>query len=266
MALAIVKELYGDLWRSNFLGLNASDERGIDVVRHKVKDFARTKSFSGHGFRIIILDEADALTQEAQQALRRTMEDFSNISRFILIVNWSSKIIEPIQSRCAVFRFRSLSEPDITKYIEKVAAGEKLKVKEDAITALITISEGDLRKVTNLLQASSSLGKEIDEETVYDVASKAKPEDVKKMLESALKGKFLEARQQLQELLLKKGLSGNDIISEIHKQIFSLSIPDEVKISLIEKCGEYEFRLSSGGNELIQLEALIAQFLNFSRR
>jgi len=266
VALAIVKELYGELWKSNYLGLNASDERGIDVVRHKVKDFARTKSFSGHGFRIIILDEADALTQEAQQALRRTMEDFSNISRFILIVNWSSKIIEPIQSRCAVFRFKSLNEADITKYVHEIAAGEKLKVKEDGIKALISISEGDLRKVSNLLQASASLSKEIDEEMVYDVASKAKPEDVKKMLESAMKGNFLEARKQLQDLLLRKGLSGNDIISEIHRQIFSLNVPDDVKMLMIEKCGEYEFRLSSGGNELIQLSALIAQFLNFIRR
>ena len=123
-----------------------------------------------------------------------------------------------------------------------------------------------MRKVSNLLQASASLSKEIDEEMVYDVASKAKPEDVKKMLESAMKGNFLEARKQLQDLLLRKGLSGNDIISEIHRQIFSLNVPDDVKMLMIEKCGEYEFRLSSGGNELIQLSALIAQFLNFIRR
>jgi len=265
-ALCIAHELYGKEWRVNVLELNASDERGIDVVRGKVKDFARTKSLSDVNYKMIILDESDALTSEAQQALRRTMENFTNASRFCLIANYSGKIIEPIQSRCAVFRFKSLTESDVKKFIERIVEGERLKVTNDAVDALIYLSEGDLRRVANLLQASAALGGKITEDVVYDVASQAKPDDVKKMLEAALKGKFEDARQMLQEMLLKQGLSGGDVIREIHKQIYSLDgLSEEMKVKLVEKCGEYEFRISEGGNDLIQLEALLANFLLFSK-
>lgn len=265
-ALAIAKELYGDTWRQNVLELNASDERGIDVVRGKVKDFARMRSLGGIQWKIIILDEADALTQEAQQALRRTMENYTNVTRFILLCNYSSKIIDPIQSRCAVFRFRMLEDVDIKKYVERVVDGEKLKIDPKAIDALVYLSEGDLRKMSNLLQAAAAMKEKITEEVVYEIASKAKPTDVKEMLDLALKGKFTESRKLLQEMLLRQGLSGSDIISEIHRQIYSLDgISEETKIHLIEKCGDYEFRISEGGNEVIQIEALLAQFLTVKK-
>jgi replication factor C small subunit len=267
VSLCIAHELYGKNWRSNVLELNASDARGIDVVRGQVKDFARTKSIGEIPFKIIILDEADALTPEAQQALRRTMENYTSVSRFILICNYSSKIIEPIQSRTAVFRFKSLTEADIKKYISRIAEGDKLKITDDAINALIYLSEGDLRKVANLLQASAALGEKITEEVVYDVASQAKPTDVKEMIELALKGKFEDARKKLQDMLLRQGLSGEDVIREIHRQIYSLEdLREEAKVQLIDKCGEYEFRISEGGNDLIQLEALLAQFLLFCKK
>jgi replication factor C small subunit len=266
VSLAIAHELYGKEWRANVLEKNASDERGIDVIRGAVKDFARTKSLGDVPYKMIILDESDALTQEAQQALRRTMENFTNVSRFCLIANYSSKIIEPIQSRCAVFRFRALSETDVKKFIERIVEGEKLKITDDAANAIFYLSEGDLRKVANLLQASASLGEKLTEDIVYDVASQAKPDDVKRMLELVLKGKFGDARQMLQEMLLKQGLSGEDVIGEIHRQIYSLDIPEDAKVQLIEKTGEYEFRLSEGSSDLIQLEALLAQFLLFSKK
>jgi len=266
VALCIAHELYGKRWRQNVLELNASDSRGIDIIRNNVKNFARTKSLSDVGYRMIILDEADALTSEAQQALRRTMENYTSVSRFILICNWSSRIIEPIQSRTAVFRFKLLSDSDIKNYIGRIVKGEKLKISGDAVKAIIHLSEGDLRKVANLLQASSALGKKITEEIVYDVASKAKPTDVKDMLELTLKGKFEDSRKKLQELMLRQGLAGSDIISEIHRQIYSLGISEETKVQLIEKTGEFEFRISQGGDELIQLEALLAQFLLFSKK
>lgn len=262
VALALAREIYGEHWQQNVLSLNASDERGIDIIRGKVKDFAKTIPLGKVNFRIVLLDEADALTQEAQQALRRTMETYTNISRFILIANYSSKIIDPIQSRTAVFRFKTLAESDIKKYIDRVVQGEKLKISDDAYDALITLGEGDLRKVTNLLQAASSLGEKITEDSVYDVASRAKPDDVKDMLEAALKGKFEDARKMLQNIMLRQGLAGSDIIKEIHRQIFMLNgISEEKKVMLIEKCGEYDFRISEGSNDLIQLEALLAQFL-----
>jgi replication factor C small subunit len=265
-ALALAQELYKTAWRQNILELNASDSRGIDVIRGQVKDFARTKSFGEIPYKIILLDEADNLTADAQQALRRTMENYTNVSRFILVGNFSSKIIDPIQSRCAIFRFKSLSEADIKKFIERIVDGEKLKITDEGIKAVIEISEGDLRKVANLLQTSASLKEKITENVVYDVASKAKPTDVKDMLELVLKGKFMDARKKLQDLILKQGLAGSDVISEIHRHIYFLNVNEETKIKLIEKCGEYEFRLSEGGNELIQLEALLAQFLLFSKK
>ena len=266
ISLAIAHELYGKEWRPNVLEKNASDERGIDVIRGAVKDFARTKSIGEVPYKIIILDESDALTQEAQQALRRTMENFTSVSRFILICNYRSKIIEPIQSRCVVFRFKSLTEDDIKKFIKRIVEEEKLKISEGAFAAIIYLSEGDLRKVANLLQASAALGEKITESIVYDVASQAKPDDVKEMLEMTLKGNFEDARKRLQDMLLRQGLSGEDIIREIHKQIYSLDISEQSKIQLIEKTGEYEFRLSEGSSDLIQLEALLAQFLLLGKK
>jgi replication factor C small subunit len=266
VALAIAHELYGKEWRSNVLEKNASDERGIDVIRGAVKDFARTKSIGEVPYKIIILDESDALTQEAQQALRRTMENFTSVSRFILICNYSSKIIEPIQSRTAVFRFKTLIEEDIKKFIKRIVEGEKIKITEDAIFAIIYLSEGDLRKVANLLQASAALGEKITESVVYDVSSQAKPADVKEMLDMALKGNFGDARKRLQDMLLRQGLSGEDIIREIHRQIYSLDVSEQAKVQLIEKTGEYEFRISEGSSDLIQLEALLANFLLFSKK
>jgi len=242
--------------------LHNSDERGIDIVRGKVKDFARTKPIGDINFRIVLLDEADALTQEAQQALRRTMESYTSVSRFILIGNYSSKIIEPIQSRCAVFRFKALPDSDMKKFINRIVDGEKLKISDGAIDAVIFLSEGDLRKVANILQAAAALSEKITEDIVYDVASQAKPDDVKVMLEAAIKGKFADARKMLQDMLLKQGLAGSDVIREIHRQVYSLDgLSEEKKVQLIEKIGEYEFRLSEGSNDLIQLEALLAQFL-----
>jgi replication factor C small subunit len=266
VALAIAHELYGREWRTSVLEKNASDERGIDIIRGAVKDFARTKSICEVPYKIIILDESDALTQEAQQALRRTMENFTAGSRFILICNYSGKIIEPIQSRTAVFRFKTLTEEDIKKFIKRIVEGEKLKINDNAVAAIIYLSEGDLRKAANLMQASAALGEKITDEIVYDVASQAKPSDVKEMLELALSGEFETARKRLQDMLLRQGLSGEDVVRSIHKEIYNLSIPEEFKVQLIEKCGEYEYRLNQGSNDLIQLEALLSNFLLFSKK
>lgn len=257
-SIAIAKELYGSNWHQNFLELNSSDERGIDVIRYKVKDFARTKGL-GTAYKIICLDEADALTQEAQQALRRTMEKYTGTCRFILIANYSSRIIEPIQSRCAVFRFKSLDADKVKKVLSDIAKKENLPVSEKAYDAIFESSEGDMRKAVNLLQ-SCSTEKKISEKTVYEIASKAEPKEIKNMLEFAVDGKFSEARKILLELLFKQGISGRDIIKEISKQVHSMVLPEKEKISMIERIGEYEFRLDQGGDEQIQLEALLAQF------
>ena len=175
--------------------------------------------------------------------------------------NFSSNIIDPIQSRCAIFRFRAHSEEAMKKFIKRIAEKEGLNVDESGVKALVDIAEGDLRRLANLLQAAAAISKDINEDLVYEVASLAKPKDVKEMLELALSGKFKEARQKLYDMLIKQGLAGDDIIKQIHKEIYKLNIPDEKKVQLVEKVGEYEFRISEGGDPLIQIEALLAQVM-----
>ena len=259
-ALALSKEIFGDVWKQNFNELNASDERGINVVRGKIKDFARTAPIGNTAFKIIFLDEADSLTPEAQAALRRTIEKYSHICRFILSVNYSSKVIEPIQSRCTVFRFGPIKPEAIKKYIRKIASEEKLEITPDGIETLVFISKGDLRKAINALQVGASVGKKITADLLYETSATAKPEDVKNLINSALDGNFMAARNKLYDILIKDGLSGEDVVKQIHQTIFDLTIPDENKVRLIEKTGETEFRLVEGSNAHIQLEALLAQF------
>ncbi len=262
-ALALAKEIFGQHWKENFSETNASDERGIDVVRGKIKDFAKIMPF-GASFKIVFLDEADALTTEAQQALRRTIEKYSNVCRFVLSCNYSSKIIEPIQSRCVVFRFKSLTKEQIDDYINRIVKAENLQIDKDAMNAIYELSEGDLRKVANILQACSS-HKNITKEIIYEITAQVKPEDVKKMLAAVLSGNFEEARKQLYNLTTSQGIAGEEIIETIHKELFSLPIDEKAKLELLEKIGEYEFRLNQGSTPEIQLLALLAQFLKYRK-
>lgn len=265
--LALAKELFGkDTWRYNFKELNASDERGIGIIRGKIKDFARTAPIGDTPFKIIFLDEADSLTIDAQAALRRTIEKYTRICRFVLSVNYSSKIIEPIQSRCVVFRYKPLSEDAIKSYIRIIAKNEKLEVTADGLDALFYIARGDMRKAINLLQVGASMSNHITAELIYETSATARPEDVKKLITLAMSGNFMASRNQLYDLLLKYGLSGQDIIKQIHNAIFDLTIPDESKIKLIEKTGETEFRIVEGSNEHIQLEAMLAHFTLFAKK
>ena len=257
-ALALARSMYGDSWRGNFIELNASDDRGIDVVRGKIKDFARTAPVDGAEFKIIFLDESDALTNDAQGALRRTMEKYSKTCRFILSCNYSSKIIDPIQSRCAVFRFRPLSNEDIREYLERICREESLEVEEGALDALVYIARGDMRRAVNTLQTADSLGVPISVDVISKVSGSANEEEIMDILTSALAGRFTEASSKLDKVMIDYGLSGQDIIRQMHSQIFKLSVDTESKVKLIDKTGEIEFRIIEGSNEKIQLEALLA--------
>lgn len=266
-SIALARELFGKNFEQNFLELNASDDRGIDVVRNTIKDFARTLAFDS-GFKIIFLDECDALTQDAQQALRRTMEKYTKTCRFILSCNYSSKILEPIQSRCVIYRFRPLTAKDVEKQIEHVSAKEKLSVDEKARKAINYVCQGDLRKALNVLQAASTLDKKITEEIVYGVSSKARPEQVQEMILLALKGKFLDARKKLEELMYEQGMSGEDIVMQLYRETMALGeneISEKTKVELVDIIGEYDFRIVEGANERIQLEALLAQFMKYKK-
>jgi len=262
-AIAIAREIFGENWHSNFLEMNASDERGIDTIRTKVKDFARTKSI-GAPFKIILLDEADALTNEAQHALRRMMENYTSTCRFILDCNYSSKIIPPIQSRCAIFRFKHLSKEDVAEYVKRIAKNEKLNLDEETINVIYDSSDGDLRKVTNILQSCAVLDKNINEEAVYSIAGIAKPKEIKEILEMAMDGDIKKAKDKMFDTMLKYGLNGIDAIRLINKAVWNMDIPNEKKIKLIDKIGEYEFRIVEGADEYLQIEALLAQFASVS--
>ena len=259
-ALALAQELFGKNMAGNFLELNASDERGIDVVRGRIKDFARTVSLGGVPFKLIFLDESDALTSDAQQALRRTMETYSSVTRFILSCNYSSKIIEPIQSRCAVYRFVPLEENDIKKTLEHVTNEEKLKMDDDAYDAISYVSEGDMRKAINVLQGCAIHAKHITSDFVHKISSRARPKEIQEMVNLALGGDFIGARKNLDRLMINYGLSGEDVIFQIYREIVNLEVPEEKKVVLVDKLGEYNFRLVEGANERIQIEALLAQF------
>ncbi|MBT4174827.1 replication factor C small subunit [archaeon] len=259
LALVTVKELYGETWKQNFLELNASDERGIDVVRNTIKDFARTRPIGNSVFKIIFLDECDSLTKEAQQALRRTMENYVTTTRFLLSCNFSSKIIDPIQSRCTVFRFKPLEEQDIKEYIANIAEKEGITIDEEAIKAIEDITSGDARRITNILQSCASESKTITKEIIYQTISAAEPQEIKEIITLAINKKFVEARNLLLDTMLKHGLSGLDTIKQIQKEIWNIEeITDEQKINTIDKIGEFEFRMVEGSDEFIQLEALLA--------
>jgi replication factor C small subunit len=256
-AVAIAKEIYGEEWRENFLELNASDERGIDVVRDRIKNFARS-SFGGYDYRVIFLDEADALTSDAQSALRRTMEQFSNNTRFILSCNYSSRIIDPIQSRCAVFRFSPLGDDAVAEQVRIIAEAEGIEVTDDGVDALVYAADGDMRKGINGLQAAAVLGERVDEEAVFAITSTARPEEIKEMVELALAGEFTPSRAKLESLLVDSGIAGGDIIDQLHRSVWEFDLGDRQAVQLMERVGEADYRITAGANEQVQLEALLA--------
>lgn len=260
-ALCLARDLYRDAYREHIMELNASDERGIDVVRETVKTFARVRSIGEVPFKILILDEADNMTADAQQALRRTMERYTETCRFILIANYSGKIIEPIQSRCAPFRFTYLPKVEHDAFLKRIAKSEGVTLLDDGLEAIFDVCSGDMRKAINTLQAAASLGKPITAEIVYSVVGRAHPADVQKMVLTALNGDFTGAREQLREMIQKYGVAGTDIIRQIHTEIFRLNIPEPWKIRLADTVGEIDFRLVQGSNEEVQLSAMLARLV-----
>ncbi len=258
-AIAMAKDLYNDDINTAFKELNASDARGIDVIRGEVKNFAKTISIARVPVKIIFLDEADALTADAQHALRRTMEKFSAETRFILSANYASKIIEPIQSRCVVFRFKPLTEDDMKEYVNRIIEGEGITLEKNAMEALIYVGDGDLRKLTNVLQSAAMKSEKITEADIYDVASRARPKEIMSMLRFAVEGDFDKARNELDTLTLKHGMSGEDILTQCYREAQNLHFDEKLKLKIIVYIGEANFRIVEGANERIQLESMLAQ-------
>ncbi|MCG2871532.1 MAG: replication factor C small subunit [Sulfolobales archaeon] len=266
-ALALVHDLYGDNYKQYFLELNASDERGIDVIRNKVKEFARTVPPGDVPFKVVLLDEADNMTADAQQALRRTMELYTQTTRFVLACNYLSKIIEPIQSRTALFRFYPLKKEDLVNRLAYIAKNEGVEYDEKALETIYDITQGDMRKSINILQAASAYGK-VTVEAVYKVLGLAQPKEVREMMNLALSGKFNEARAKLRELLVNYGLSGEDVVKQVHREITGgeLQIPEELRVLLADYIGEVEFRIMEGADDEIQLSAMLARLAMYGEK
>ncbi|ARM75681.1 replication factor C small subunit [Acidianus manzaensis] len=266
-ALALVHDLYGDSFDQFFLELNASDERGIDVIRNKVKEFARTMVSSSVPFKVILLDEADNMTADAQQALRRTMELYTESTRFILACNYLSKIIDPLQSRTALFRFYPLKKDDVIGRLKYIAEKEKLEYDEKALETIYDTTMGDMRKSINILQASSAFGK-VTVDAVFKVLGLAQPKEVREMVKLALSGKFLDAREKLRGLIVTYGLSGEDIVKQIHREITSndLDVPEELRVLLMDYLGEVEYRIVEGADDEIQLSALLSRLAIYGNK
>ena len=260
-ALCLARDLYSDVYREHTMELNASDERGINVVRETVKTFARSKSIGDIPFKIMILDEADNMTSDAQQALRRTMERFTETCRFIMCANYSGKIIEPIQSRCAPFRFTYLPREEHDCCLRSIAEKEKIKLLPEGLNAVFEVCGGDLRKAINTLQASASLGKPVDAKVVYSITGRASPVDVQRMIKTAMDGDFSGARGLLRDMIQKYGVAGSDIIRQVHTELFRAEIPEMWKIRLADIIGEVDYRLVGGADEEVQLSALLARLV-----
>jgi replication factor C small subunit len=257
-AIAIAKEIYDESdWEENFLELNASDDRGIDVVRDRIKSFARS-SFGGYEHRIIFLDESDSLTDDAQSALRRTIEKFSDNVRFILSCNYPGQIIDPIQSRCSVFNFQSINDADIQQHLEYIAEQENIPLTNDGVEAIVYAADGDMRSAVNALQGAAVLDGEINAEKVYHITNTPRPEEIESMIHQAINGEYVTAREQLLELINQRGLSGGEILTQIHRQIWNFDLPEPVIVDILDTIGETDYRITEGANTQVQLEALLA--------
>lgn len=260
-ALCLAKELLGESWRTDTLELNASDERGIKMVRERVKEFAAvmklpTDRANKRMFRIIILDEADEMTAEAQTALRRIIEDTSQTTRFIIICNYLSQIIEPIQSRCVIFKFRRLSKEDVSNYLRFICENEGAEFEEKAFSTIYESTLGDLRHSINILQAAAGMGSVSSSNVISSIGLSGKIR-VKEIIKLALSGKFHEARFKLFELMQVYGMSENDFLKYANQEAYDMKLdrPDEFAALM----AEYDYRLVTGAHPEIQLVALLAQ-------
>lgn len=259
--LACARRLYSPKeFNSMVLELNASDDRGINVVRDQILSFASTRTIFKSGFKLIILDEADAMTNDAQNALRRIVEKFTENVRFCLICNYLSKIIPAIQSRCTRFRFGPLSSEQILPRLNHVIEEESVPVTEDGKKALLALSGGDMRKVLNILQSTAMAYNEVSEDNVYTCVGHPLRSDITNIINWMLNEDFQLAYKNVSELKTAKGLALQDILTEIHTYIHRIDFPVEVRIHLVERLSDIEVRLCSGASEKIQLSAVLAAF------
>ncbi|KAI5073320.1 hypothetical protein GOP47_0011333 [Adiantum capillus-veneris] len=261
--LAVARKLYGIQFQNMILELNASDDRGIDVVRQQIQDFASTQSISfgaRASVKLVILDEADAMTKDAQFSLRRVIEKYTKNTRFCLICNYVSKIIPALQSRCTRFRFAPLSAESVTERLHHIIKEEGLDVTDSGLAAIVRLSNGDMRRGLNILQSTHMACPSITEDVVYLCTGSPMPKDIEQMAYWLLNESFGKASSLISDLKTKKGLALVDVIRELHPFVFSINMPSPIRVQLINALADIEYRLASGPNEKLQLGAMIAAF------
>ncbi|MEL9990767.1 MAG: replication factor C small subunit [Thermoproteus sp.] len=266
MALVLARELYGEAWRENVLELNASDERGINVIRERVKEFARTAPVGKAPFKLVILDEADNMTSDAQQALRRIMEMYANTTRFILLANYVSRIIDPILSRCAVFRFPPMPKELMAKRLAYIAKQEGVELTDDGVDAIYEISQGDMRRAINLLQMAAAAARIVNRESVAAVASAARPSEVLDVFNTALSGDVEKAREKLRDLMYIRGIAGVDFLKALQRELPRMQLDEDVKASIAELLADVDYRLAEGSDEELQLTYMLVKLASIGAK
>jgi len=260
--LAVARQIYGGAIQNMTLELNASDDRGIDVVRQRIQDFASTRSVFSNKFKLVILDECDAMTKDAQFALRRVIEKYTRNTRFCLICNYVSKIIPALQSRCTRFRFPPLDRAHVQERLEHVIKAEGVKMGEGGMDALITLGSGDMRRTLNILQSCHMSSDLVDEKAVYTCTGNPLPQDIESAVHWLLNDDFRTAYNKLLQLQINKGVALVDVVRELHPWMFHIeALPPKVRITLVEKLADVEYRLAYGTSEKLQLGSLVGAFM-----
>ena len=262
--LACAREMYGEHVPSMVLELNASDERGIDVVREQIKTFASTRCIftAGPSVKLIVLDEADAMTPVAQAALRRVMEKYTANARFCIVCNYANKIIPAIQSRCMRFRFAPLRTEDMVPRLRQIADAERVQVTDDGMQALTQLSGGDMRRCIHVLQSTSLAApdRRVTAAAVYANTGHPSPQDLHAIVEALWRRGFGDAYRCLAELKSDKGLALTDVVTGVHDTLMRTDLPVSAKAFLYEELANLEWRLASATSETIQLGALVGAF------
>ncbi|KAG7368568.1 replication factor C small subunit [Nitzschia inconspicua] len=270
--VAAAKRMYGPTkYSSMTLELNASDARGIDVVRNEIKEFAGTKQLFSKGVKLIILDEADAMTSDAQFALRRVIEKYAKNARFCLICNYVSKIIPALQSRCTRFRFAPLSPDQIQGRLEYVAKQENVNLTENGVQAILALSGGDMRRVLNLLQSTAMSNSSdgngenivVDENAVYLTSGAPLPSDMNDILLWLMNESFRDASQKITELCASKGYALADVLEHLTAKLATLELDAAPLARLLDGMSQVECRLASSASseEKIQTASLVGVFV-----
>ncbi|KAF9131328.1 Subunit of heteropentameric Replication factor C (RF-C) [Mortierella sp. 14UC] len=258
--LACARKLYGPMWKSMTMELNASDDRGIDVVREQIKNFASTKKIFSSGFKLIILDEADMMTQTAQNALRRVVEKYTKNVRFCIICNYVSKIIPALQSRCTRFRFGPLELSQVDSRLDHIIQNEGVKITDEGRKALLQLSKGDMRRALNILQACHAGYEVVDEDAVYNCTGNPHPADIETIVNSMLTEDFTTAYSNISYLKTIKGMALQDILTEVYNYLELIDMPSNARVYVLDKMADVEYKLSTGASEKLQLTSLIGSF------